>query len=256
MTGLDDIVLAEMKSLDDLENMLECSSDDSVDYFVSDKEMDEYSNEICPRCGHKLEDCECDDDEEEIYYYKEELDKDELDEIDDEPYDFVKESKNDNVDYNVLDTATHQKEINTILQSLSKTEQKMLKIDNNENYNEIYGKIYFDNLKRPLGYVKAVTYNESAPSIEIAVHKSWRNKGLAKRMLLDLINSKDIESNILIYSPDPNNTPSINLAKSVGFKLSDAKGVINGQEVCLLLYNKEDPNMSANDIISKLETIR
>lgn len=91
MTGLDDIVLAEMKSLDDLENMLECSSDESIDYFISDSELDEYRNEICPRCGHKLEDCECDDDEE-IYYYEEELDKEELSEIDDDPYEFTKES--------------------------------------------------------------------------------------------------------------------------------------------------------------------
>ena len=85
MKELEKILLDEMISIDSIGIMLECCNDDSIDCFISDRKAEEYKNEICPKCGKKFEDCDCDDDEE-LYYDKDELNREELDEIDDDKY--------------------------------------------------------------------------------------------------------------------------------------------------------------------------
>ena len=142
-----------------------------------------------------------------------------------------------------MDYNKYSKDVHTIIDNLSKEESNHIGngywVDSNHI---IYRKVEYMNNK-PVGFIDVYSLPKFKRYglIIIAVSKEARGKGIGKKLVNSAIqnckNNKDIDK--LRWLADSDNIASINMAKSLGFKLND-----NGEDKKEFIYDlRGDENM-------------
>lgn len=129
------------------------------------------------------------------------------------------------IELSSVEKRKYQNKFDEVKQIVDKLSKKELNYICNGTFKDspyvVYRDIYYVGAE-PAGFIDVYSFDKDDANIVLAVLKKYRNRGIARSLVIDMeqkINVKSIKN--LTWKTDLDNIASQNLAKSLGYKLSE-----------------------------------
>ena len=150
------------------------------------------------------------------------------------------------IELTFVEKRKYQNKFDVIKQIVDKLSKKELNYICNGTFKDsphiVYRDIYYVEAE-PAGFIDVYSFDKDDANIVLAVLKKYRNRGIARSLVINMeqkINVKSIKN--LTWKTDLDNIASQNLAKSLGYKLSETTKTSK-------IYRKPNPSYKGLNFI-------